>query len=150
MTDFNKAIQKYALDCGISIKEATEDAERTIQNTMLIEKVNRNFAESSWIEDVLDTDVSAMKKMEQKAKENKTAKPQARAVSAYGQTRTRTHVQNDEKRAIMAQINNILTQTDAISAQNVCVVNLEREISFTIGANEYSIVLTQHRKAKKA
>lgn len=149
MTDFNKAIQKYALDCGISIKEATEDAERTIQNTMLVEKVNRNFAESSWIEDVLDTDVSAMKKMEQKAKENKTAKPQARVVSAYGQTRTRTHGQNDEKRAIMAQINNILTQTDAISAQNVCVVNLEREISFTIGANEYSIVLTQHRKAKK-
>lgn len=149
MTDFNKAIQKYALDCGISIKEATEDAERTIQNTMLVEKVNRNFAESSWIEDVLDTDVSAMKKMEQKAKENKTAKPQARAVSAYGQARTRTHVQNDEKRAIMAQINNILTQTDAISAQNVHVVNLEREISFVIGANEYSIVLTQHRKAKK-
>lgn len=149
MTDFNKAIQKYALDCGISIKEATEDAERTIQNTMLVEKVNRNFAESSWIEDVLDTDVSAMKKMEQKAKENKTAKPQARAVSAYGQARARTHVQNDEKRAIMAQINNILTQTDAISAQNVHVVNLEREISFTIGANEYSIVLTQHRKAKK-
>lgn len=149
MTDFDKAIQKYALDCGISIKEATEDAERTIQNTMLIEKVNRNFAESSWIEDVLDTDVSAMKKMEQKAKENKTAKPQARAVSVYGQTRTRTHVQNDEKRAIMAQINNILTQTDTISAQNVHVLNLEREISFTIGANEYSIVLTQHRKAKK-
>ena len=58
-------------------------------------------------------------------------------------------MQNDEKRAIMAQINNILTQTDAISAQNVCIVNLEREISFTIGANEYSIVLTQHRKAKK-
>ena len=71
MIDFNKAIQKYALDCGISIKEATEDAERTIQNTMLVEKVNRNFAESSWIEDVLDTDFSAMKKMEQKAKENR-------------------------------------------------------------------------------
>ena len=33
--------------------------------------------------------------------------------------------------------------------QNVEIVNAEREISFEIGENSYSLTLTKHRKPKK-
>lgn len=52
---------------------------------------------------------------------------------------------DEEKRMIIAEI----AKTCEDFAQTVETVNAEREISFTIGENHYSLTLTRHRNTKK-
>lgn len=63
---------------------------------------------------------------------------------------------NDEKRDIINKISSSMYSfhqydegTPAESVENIKIVNAEREITFTIGENEYSLTLTCHRKPKK-
>lgn len=53
---------------------------------------------------------------------------------------------NDTKSAIISELFGFLTQNDQIVAENVEIVNEERQISFKIGELSYSLTLTQHRK----
>lgn len=53
---------------------------------------------------------------------------------------------NDTKALIIAELSDFLTQNAEIVAENVEIVNAERQISFKIGENSYSLTLTQHRK----
>ncbi len=57
----------------------------------------------------------------------------------------RKRPENAEKGSIIAQIAEFLSETDTISAENVEIVNKERQISFKIGENSYSLTLTKHR-----
>ncbi|MDD4849005.1 MAG: hypothetical protein PHR53_09645 [Bacteroidales bacterium] len=63
---------------------------------------------------------------------------------------------NDEKRDIINKISGSMYSfhqydegTPAEFVENIEIVNAEREITFTIGENEYSLTLTCHRKPKK-
>lgn len=63
---------------------------------------------------------------------------------------------NDEKRDIIDKISGSMYNfhhndegTPAEFVENIKIVNAEREITFTIGENEYSLTLTCHRKPKK-
>lgn len=64
---------------------------------------------------------------------------------------------NDEKRSIITSVKNALDDfhqileedEPAASVENIEITNVEREITFTIGENEYSLTLTCHRKPKK-
>lgn len=53
---------------------------------------------------------------------------------------------NDTKATIISQIAEFLGENVEISAENVEIVNAERQISFKIGENSFSVTLTQHRK----
>lgn len=55
---------------------------------------------------------------------------------------TREKKVDDEKVAIIARVALYL------KAENVTIANEQREITFTVGENEYSLTLTKHRKKK--
>lgn len=58
----------------------------------------------------------------------------------------RKKAKDDEKSLIIDEIFTFLEQNPSILAQNVEKVNAERQISFKIGENSYSLTLTKHRK----
>lgn len=56
---------------------------------------------------------------------------------------------DEEKRLIITELWHFLATNTEISAKNAETVNPEREISFKIGENLYSLTLTRHRSPKK-
>lgn len=58
----------------------------------------------------------------------------------------RERKENTTKSSIIAQIHEFLTTIDV---ENPEITNKEREISFKIGENSFSLTLTQHRNKKK-
>jgi hypothetical protein len=58
----------------------------------------------------------------------------------------RERKENTTKSSIITQIHEFLT---AIEVENLEIINKEREISFKIGENSFSLTLTQHRNKKK-
>ena len=69
-------------------------------------------------------------------------------------TTNRTVKVDEEKAAIIESISHQLTRfvkpnsEKAEGAENITIVNQQREIVFTVGENEYSLTLTKHRKKK--
>lgn len=57
-----------------------------------------------------------------------------------------TRKKNDTKALIISELSDFLKQNEQIVAENVEIVNEERQISFKIGELSYSLTLTQHRK----
>ena len=58
--------------------------------------------------------------------------------------RERKH--NEEKRMLIAFVGKAL---EGAEVENVTVANVEREVTFRVGENEYSLTLTCHRKPKQ-
>lgn len=82
-------------------------------------------------------------------------KEQQKIAQSYAKTGTKTvksaknppkRAKNDEKLLIIEEIYTFLAENDTILPQNVEKVNAERQISFKIGENSYSLTLTKHRK----
>lgn len=145
--DFKEAIKKYAMAYKVSEKEAREDAERLIASWMKNDGYTREFAEATFIEDQEDLDVAELDRMEKQAKASGTTKVKAKRAPNYsleGQKK-RERKPNDEKRDIIE----IFGETAKNSFDNVEIVNVERQIDFTIGENHYSLTITCHRKLKK-
>ena len=65
------------------------------------------------------------------------------------ETKPRERKPNDEKRTIIQDLNNFLVNSCQDYINLVEIVNVEREITFKIGENAYSLTLTCHRKPKK-
>ena len=57
--------------------------------------------------------------------------------------------ENPVKQKIIAQIERFLNENSEICAENVQIINAERQIFFQIGSNDYELTLVQKRKAKK-
>lgn len=145
--DFKEAVKKYALAYKVSEKEAREDAERLIASMMKNDGYTREFAEATYIEDQEDLDVAELDRMEKQAKESGATKVKAKRAPNYsleGQKK-RERKPNEEKRDIIE----IFGETAKNSFENVEIVNVERQIDFTIGENHYSLTITCHRKPKK-
>ena len=145
--DFKEAVKKYALAYKDSEKEAREDAERLIASMMKNDGYTREFAEATYIEDQEDLDVAELDRMEKQAKESGATKVKAKRAPNYsleGQKK-RERKPNEEKRDIIE----IFGETAKNSFENVEIVNVERQIDFTIGENHYSLTITCHRKPKK-
>lgn len=53
---------------------------------------------------------------------------------------------NEEKRALIAFVSKAL---EDVAVEGVAIANAEREITFRVDENEYSLTLTCHRKPKK-
>ena len=57
--------------------------------------------------------------------------------------------ENPVKQKIIAEIERFLNENSEICAENVQIINTERQIFFQIGSNDYELTLVQKRKAKK-
>ena len=71
-----------------------------------------------------------------------TKKP---TVYKFDTEKAKSRKKDDEKGEFISKIAEFIGKF----VQNVEIVNAEREISFEIGENSYSLTLTKHRKAKK-
>lgn len=56
---------------------------------------------------------------------------------------------DEEKRLVITELWHFFATNEQIGAENAETVNPEREISFKIGENLYSLTLTRHRPPKK-
>lgn len=57
--------------------------------------------------------------------------------------------ENPVKQKIITEIERFLNENSEICAENVQIINAERQIFFQIGENDYELTLVQKRKAKK-
>lgn len=152
--EFKEAIKAYAKMMGVSESEAKQDAEATIKMWMKQDGMTREFAEASWIEEQEDADPELLKQMEKQAKETGATKVKAKRAPNYsleGQKK-RERKPNEEKRDLIAYVAHAMGECDHFEetfAQTVEIVNIEREITFKVGENCYSLTLTCHRKPKK-
>lgn len=149
--DFKESIKAYAKMMGVSESEAKQDAEATIKMWMEKDHMTREFAEASWIEEQEDANPEELAEMEKKAKASGATKVKARRPANYSLegNKPRERKPNEEKREIIQSAADFLCKCDKISAENVQIVNIEREITFKIGEKDYSMTLTLHRKPKK-
>lgn len=148
--DFKEAIKKYAMAYKVSEKEAREDAERLIASWMKNDGYTREFAEATYIEDQEDLDVAELDRMEKQAKKSGVTKVKAKRAPNYsleGQKK-RERKPNEEKREIIQDLNGFLVNHCQDYISLVEIANVEREITFKIGENVYSLTLTCHRKPK--
>lgn len=57
--------------------------------------------------------------------------------------------ENPVKQKIIAEIERFLNENSEICAENVQIINAERQIAFKIEENDYELTLVQKRKPKK-
>ena len=62
----------------------------------------------------------------------------------------RERKENPTKALIIAEIFKFLTENAEISAENLEILNKERQIFFKCGENDYELTLTQKRKPKNS
>lgn len=55
---------------------------------------------------------------------------------------------NATKGGLIAELARFLEENSAFSTENITIVNAERQISFTIGADSFDLTLVQKRKKK--
>lgn len=134
----------------------TKPTEEWIQNTMKQLEVTREEALEVWMDDH-DIDAGKVKPFDLDPAKQKVVKEMTKAggkrtsYSLEG-AKKRERKPNDEKREIIKYLAYSLGECDKFGenfAESVETVNVEREITFKIGENDYSLTLTQHRKKKE-
>lgn len=86
---------------------------------------------------------------EQKKVAKKYAGTGTKKRTVYKFDTTKKKKENPIKQKIIAEIERFLNENSEISAENVQIINAERQIFFQIGSNDYELTLVQKRKAKK-
>lgn len=124
--------------------------EQEIQKHMQVLGLTREQAEQLWEDDNSDYVNEEMAEMERKAKANRkyeqSDKPRAKAK--------REPKIDQEKVEILAWLESSMVSRHALideedwDFENVDIVNPQREITFRVSENEYSLVLTKHRPKK--
>ena len=110
--------------------------------------VSKMEAVQLWLE---DNGVEKNEELETLDQEAKKTKIQHGAGDKKRTGTTRERKPNLEKQNIIAALASILADdnfSDGLTIENVKTVKLEREISFQIKENSYSLALTCHRKGK--
>ena len=124
------------------------DKEKQIQKYMVSLGISREDAEQLWEDDQADFIGEEGEEMTQKAK-------QIRRYEQSAEPRKKTERQvklDEEKVQILAWIEGALVGRHSIieenewDFENITVANPQKEITFTVGGNEYSISLIKHRK----
>lgn len=131
--------------------------EKWIQSTMKTLDLTREEALEMWCDDH-DIDQGKAKEFDLDPEKQKVVKQMTKAggKAHSGESKPRERKPNEEKRALIAAIGSCLEdfhrndEEDLVShVDSVEIVNVEREITFKIGENCYSLTLTLHRKPKK-
>ena len=124
--------------------------EKWIQSTMKTLDLTREEAIEMWMDDQ-DIDQGKAKDFDLDPEKQKIVKEMTKAggKARAKETKPRERKPNDEKRAIIQDLNGFLVNNCQNYINLVEIVNVEREITFKIGENTYSLTLTCHRKPKK-
>ncbi len=145
--ELRNAVAVHAKLCGLTLKEAQEDAESLIRAYMENDHMTREFAESTFIEETEDASPEEMKRMEEGAKKIGALKVGAKSVvNAYGKKVERKRKPNSDKRTIISALNgslrNMVDMVKEVSPEE------EHKIDFVLNDVEYTVTLTAHRKKK--
>lgn len=124
--------------------------EKWIQSTMKALDLTREEAIEMWMDDH-DIDQGKAKDFDLDPEKQKVVKEMTKAggKARAKETKPRERKPNDEKRTIIQDLNDFLVNSCQDYINLVEIVNVEREITFKIGENAYSLTLTCHRKPKK-
>ena len=127
--------------------------EKWIQSTMKTLDLTREEALEMWCDDH-DIDMGKAKEFDLDPEKQKVVKQMTKAGGKARATenKPRERKPNEEKREIIKYLTYSLGECDKFGenfAESVETVNVEREITFKIGENAYSLTLTLHRKPKK-
>ena len=129
------------------------EREAAIQRYMKSLDLTREEAEQLWEDDQEDIETPEMRAMAENAKKNGLLKPGAREiVEPNGKRKPRKPREPDqEKREIIESLQSAMDdwvgEWDGLTEPQI--KNPEREITFTLNGNEYSLTLTKHRPPKK-
>ena len=127
--------------------------ESWIAKTMASLEISREEALEMWMDDH-DIDAGKVKPFDLDpskqavVKEMTKGKRKPTDFSLEGKPK-RERKQDDEKRLVIAELLHFCATNAQIGAENAEILNPEREISFKIGENLYSLTLTRHRSPKK-
>lgn len=103
------------------------------------------------LQDDADIDKGKAKDFDLTPEQQKIAKQYTktgtRKTTAYNFS-TRQRKENPTKALIIVEIFKFLTKNVEISAENLEILNKERQIFFKCGENDYELTLTQKRKPK--
>ena len=124
--------------------------EKWIKSTMKALDLTREEAIEMWMDDH-DIDQGKAKDFDLDPEKQKVVKEMTKAggKARAKETKPRERKPNDEKRTIIQDLNGFLVNNCQDYINLVEIVNVEREITFKIGENAYSLTLTCHRKPKK-
>ena len=127
--------------------------EKWIQSTMKTLDLTREEALEMWCDDH-DIDMGKAKEFDIDPEKQKVVKQMTKAggKARATESKPRERKPNEEKREIIKYLAYSLGECDKFGenfAESVETVNVEREITFKIGENAYSLTLTLHRKPKK-
>ena len=124
--------------------------EKWIQSTMKALDLTREEAIEMWMDDH-DIDQGKAKDFDLDPEKQKVVKEMTKAggKARAKETKPRERKPNDEKRTIIQDLNDFLVNNCQNYINSVEIANIEREITFKIGENDYSLTLTLHRKPKK-
>lgn len=124
--------------------------EKWIQSTMKTLDLTREEALEMWCDDH-DIDMGKAKEFDLDPEKQKVVKQMTKAggKARATESKPRERKPNEEKRQIIRSLTDFLVETDEISVTSPEIANVEREITFKIGENAYSLTLTLHRKPKK-
>ena len=124
--------------------------EKWIQSTMKALDLTREEAIEMWMDDH-DIDQGKAKDFDLDPEKQKVVKEMTKAggKARAKETKPRERKPNEEKREIVQDLNGFLVNHCQDYINSVEIVNVEREITFKIGENAYSLTLTCHRKPKK-
>ena len=86
---------------------------------------------------------------EQKKVAKKYAGTGTKKRTVYKFDTTKKKKENPVKQKIITEIERFLNENSKICAENVQIINAERQIFFQIDSNDYELTLVQKRKAKK-
>ena len=124
--------------------------EKWIKSTMKALDLTREEAIEMWMDDH-DIDQGKAKDFDLDPEKQKVVKEMKKAggKARAKETKPRERKPNDEKRTIIQDLNGFLVDNCQNYINSVEIANIEREITFKIGENDYSLTLTCHRKPKK-
>ncbi|MCC8068757.1 MAG: hypothetical protein LIO71_03200 [Ruminococcus sp.] len=118
--------------------------EQEIEKHMKLLQISREEAEQLYNDDHSDEVLPEVAEMETKAKQLKRR--------YEGDTKARKPAQRtskpDEEKIRLVQILNACLR-DCGEVEKVNIANQQKEITFSVGENEYSVTLTRHRKKKE-
>lgn len=120
--------------------------EQQIENYMKSLQISREEAEQLWEDDQADFIGEEGEEMTVKAKEVRRYEQSAEKK----ERKPREKKIDTEKVAIVDFVwGCMLNNTHLMEFDNVNVANPQKEITFRVGENEYSLTLTKHRPPKK-
>ena len=119
--------------------------EQEIQKHMQVLGLTREQAEQLWEDDNSDFVSEEMAEMERKAKANRRYEQ-----SDKPRTKAKREPKIDQEKVNIIDFiwGCMLNNTHLMELDDVEVSNPQREITFRVGENEYSLVLTKHRPKK--